>query len=93
MKKTSAGYRAAAKPVREAIKKRSQRPRLTGERLDGLLDVAADVFTAEGFTAASTNEIARRAGASKLSIYSRYPTKADLLSRFWNIVWTGFFRR
>lgn len=79
MKKTSAKGRPSAKRVAETTKPRSQpRPRLTGERLDLLLDAAADVFTAQGFDAASTNEIARRASASKLSIYSRYPTKADL---------------
>lgn len=54
------------------------RPRLAGERLDELLDIAAAVFIADGFQAASTNVIARRAGASKTSLYSRFATKEDL---------------
>ena len=55
-----------------------RRPRLTGERLNELLDIAAEVFIADGFQGASTNVIAQRAGASKTSLYSRFPTKEDL---------------
>ena len=40
--------------------------------------MAAEVFIAEGFAAASTNEMARRARASKTTFYSRFPTKEDL---------------
>jgi TetR/AcrR family transcriptional regulator of autoinduction and epiphytic fitness len=54
------------------------RPRLVGERLEALLDIAAEVFIADGFQAASTNVIAQRAGASKASLYLRFPTKEDL---------------
>jgi TetR/AcrR family transcriptional regulator, mexJK operon transcriptional repressor len=62
----------------EQVKQTRRRPRLAGGRLDELLDVAAEVFIADGFQGASTNVIAQRAGASKGSLYSRFPTKEDL---------------
>ncbi len=64
-------------PIKTDTERRA-RPRLVGERLDELLDIAAEVFIADGFQAASTNVIAQRAGASKASLYSRFPTKEDL---------------
>ena len=57
---------------------RAIRTRLDDERLGELLDVAAEVFIREGFSAASTNEIARRANSSKTTFYSRFPTKEKL---------------
>jgi TetR/AcrR family transcriptional regulator, mexJK operon transcriptional repressor len=58
--------------------RRPIRPRMDDERLGELLDVATEVFTREGFAAASTNEIARRANSSKTTFYSRFPTKEKL---------------
>ncbi len=57
---------------------RQGRPRLETKRLRELLEVAAEVFIAQGFESASTNEIARRANASKTTFYSRFPTKEIL---------------
>jgi TetR/AcrR family transcriptional regulator, mexJK operon transcriptional repressor len=57
---------------------RQRRPRLEGERLNELLDIAAELFISDGFQSASTNVIAQRASASKASLYSRFPTKEDL---------------
>jgi TetR/AcrR family transcriptional regulator, mexJK operon transcriptional repressor len=54
--------------------------RLEKERLENLLDVAEEVFIAEGFSAASTSEMARRANCSKATLYSRFPAKEDLLT-------------
>jgi TetR/AcrR family transcriptional regulator, mexJK operon transcriptional repressor len=54
------------------------RKRLEDDRLEELLDIAAEIFLAEGFKGASTNAIARRANASKATFYSRFPTKEDL---------------
>ena len=51
------------------------RPKLIQD--DELLAVAREVFIEKGI-AASTREIARRAGISEAVIYQRYPTKADL---------------
>lgn len=51
------------------------RPRLARERRDQLLDIATDGFISAGFQVASTNVIAQCAGASKASLYARFPTK------------------
>lgn len=48
------------------------------DRLDYLLDVAAELFLEKGFEGTSVGEIANRAKASKGTFYSRYPTKEDL---------------
>jgi TetR/AcrR family transcriptional repressor of mexJK operon len=58
------------------------RPRL-GEadgRINHLLDAATEVFLERGFAGASTREIARRAGASKETLYQRFPSKASLFA-------------
>lgn len=44
-----------------------------------LLQAAAEVFAERGYDKAGVAEIARRAGATTGAIYSRYPSKADLL--------------
>ena len=51
------------------------RPKLIQD--DELLTVAREVFVEKGF-AASTREIARRAGISEAVIYQRHPHKVDL---------------
>jgi AcrR family transcriptional regulator len=48
--------------------------------MEKLFDTAAAVFLEHGFENANVSEIAARAGASKGTIYSRYPTKADLFA-------------
>jgi AcrR family transcriptional regulator len=45
-----------------------------------LLDVATEVFLEQGYKGASMSEIARRAGASKQTLYARYPSKAELFA-------------
>jgi TetR/AcrR family transcriptional repressor of mexJK operon len=55
-----------------------RRKRLQDEQIAELLDIAAEVFIADGFVAASTNKIARLANASKTTFYSRFATKEDL---------------
>ena len=69
------------------------RVRLDEERLTELLDVAAEVFIAEGFSAASTNEIARRANSSKTTFYSRFPTKEQLFLAVLERRMTSIFER
>ena len=49
-------------------------------REEHLLDVATEVFLGKGFKGASMIEIARRAGASKQTLYARYPSKAELFA-------------
>jgi AcrR family transcriptional regulator len=49
-------------------------------RAENLLGVATEVFLEQGFKGASMSEIARRAGASKQTLYARYPSKAVLFA-------------
>jgi TetR/AcrR family transcriptional regulator, mexJK operon transcriptional repressor len=74
-------------------KPRAIRTRLDEERLKELLDVAAEVFISEGFSAASTNEIARRANSSKTTFYSRFPTKQQLFLAVIERRMTGIFQQ
>lgn len=58
----------------------AKRPRMVDARLSGLLEAAADIFLEQGFDKANFNAICKRAGASKASLYSRYPTKELLFT-------------
>lgn len=60
--------------------RRAGRPlaREAAARQQDLLNRATEVFLEYGYANASVAEIARRAGASKRTIYARYRTKADL---------------
>jgi TetR/AcrR family transcriptional regulator, mexJK operon transcriptional repressor len=76
-------FRMRKKDAKPDVKKlkaapATRRKRLADDRIAELLDIAAEVFIADGFAAASTNEMARRANASKTTFYSRFPTKKDL---------------
>src|SRR5258708_16457763 len=82
--------------VKTTSNRRRPRPiraRLDEERLTELLDVATEVFVSEGFSAASTNEIARRANSSKTAFYSRFPTKEQLFLAVIERRMTGIFRQ
>jgi AcrR family transcriptional regulator len=50
----------------------------TAELPDRLLDAAHRVFDREGFSAATMEEVAREAGASTKTLYSRYANKGEL---------------
>ena len=73
---------AARKPGEGNVKKRPGpgRPAAceVAWRREHLLDTAAEVFLEHGFENAKVEEIAVRAGASKNTLYSLYPTKAEL---------------
>ena len=65
------------------VKKRGPgRPRADERDLrnEAILEAATAVFLEQGFARASTDEIANRAGASKQTIYSLYPSKAELFA-------------
>lgn len=47
-------------------------------RIEQILNAAADLFLQEGFDGASVAAIAKLAGASKETLYSRFPTKKEL---------------
>ncbi len=62
--------------------KRPGRPKLgeAEDRIEAILDAATEVILERGFAGASTREIAKRAGASKETLYQRFPTKASLFA-------------
>jgi TetR/AcrR family transcriptional repressor of mexJK operon len=78
-------------PMTQQARSHPIRNRLDGDRLTEILDIAAEVFVAEGFSAASTNEIARRANSSKTTFYSRFPTKEHLFIAVIERRMTGMF--
>lgn len=47
-------------------------------RVESLLDVAGEVFMERGYEGTSLDEITRRAGASKQTLYARFSSKSDL---------------
>jgi TetR/AcrR family transcriptional regulator, mexJK operon transcriptional repressor len=51
-----------------------------GPREERLLDIATQVFLEAGFKRASMADIAERAGASKQTLYARYPSKSALFA-------------
>ncbi|WP_432119983.1 TetR family transcriptional regulator [Streptomyces sp. bgisy032] len=67
------------KPAGEAARTAEERPRrrqARGERrIAQLLEAAAAVFCTTGYTAASTNAIAREAGVSPGTLYQFFPNK------------------
>jgi len=76
----------AVKPEIAAEPRRARgRPRIAdlAELEARLLRVARQIFIANGYGAASMNEITKAARVSKGTIYSRFPSKAEL---FWAIV-------
>ncbi len=56
------------------------RPPLDEAERGRILEATAAVFLEKGFARASTGEIARRARTSKQTLYSLFPTKADLFA-------------
>jgi TetR/AcrR family transcriptional repressor of mexJK operon len=63
-----------------ATKASTKRPRIADARLSDLMAAAADVFIEQGFDNASLKEISKRAGASKATLYARYPNKEALFT-------------
>lgn len=53
----------------------------TGRKFDQVLQGAREVFMADGFSAASVDDIARAAGVSKATLYSYFLTSGYCLSR------------
>jgi AcrR family transcriptional regulator len=51
----------------------------TAELPDRLLDAAFVLFTEHGFAGATMDQIAKRAGASTKTLYSRYDNKSEIL--------------
>jgi AcrR family transcriptional regulator len=66
-----------ANAIDDAPPRRTGRPRLAdAEALAGrIVDVATALFLTEGYGATSIEEVARQAGVSKRTFYSRFPDK------------------
>ena len=65
--------------VQSAIKPRRQpRQARSRERVDRILDAAAQLLLEEGYDAVKTNHIARRAGVSIGSIYQFFPNRVAI---------------
>ncbi|WP_232017867.1 TetR/AcrR family transcriptional regulator [Cereibacter sphaeroides] len=79
-KMVSNGPKSDDNPVRKSP--RPGRPSLKeAERISrAVLNEARSLFIANGYDRTSMDEIAARSGVSKRTIYSRYGSKADLLS-------------
>ncbi|TQK44688.1 TetR family transcriptional regulator [Streptomyces sp. SLBN-118] len=68
--------RAGTTTAEDAPAAKPRRRQARGERrIAQLLDAAASVFCASGYTAASTNAIAREAGVSPGTLYQFFPNK------------------
>ena len=78
---------------KELTAQSQKRPRMVDDRLAVLLDSAADVFIEQGFDRANFNAICKRAGASKASLYSRYPTKEVLFEAVIHLRLTRVFAK
>lgn len=69
-----------ARPTRPQSKPRAPRgrPPLSAEQRRRILAATASVFLEKGYARANTSAIARRARASKQTLYALFPTKAGL---------------
>jgi len=65
-------------PAKNTHPMRRGRPPLDEAERKRILEATASVFLEKGYESASTNEIAKRAQTSKQTLYSLFPTKADL---------------
>jgi len=61
-------------------KRNPGRPPLGDSGRKRILEATAAVFLQKGYARAATNEIARRARTSKQTLYTLFPTKADLFA-------------
>jgi AcrR family transcriptional regulator len=69
----------AAPPARRAKSEpQPQRKRRKETRPQELLEAALELFVQKGFAATRAEEVARRAGVSKGTLYLYYPSKEDL---------------
>ncbi len=54
------------------------------EYLNRIIRSAQDIFAEKGFQTTSVDEIAKRAGVTKRTLYSYFPSKLDLYSRMYD---------
>ena len=61
----------------EAMTKRTGRPK-SSEKHEAIIEAAGKCFLEQGLAATSMDEVARRAGVSKQTVYSHFQSKEDL---------------
>ena len=71
-----------SKPHAPGKKRGAGRPREQerAQHHEAILDTATAVFLEEGYSGARMSEIAARAGASKATLYARFPSKSTLFA-------------
>jgi AcrR family transcriptional regulator len=74
---TKAAKQSAGK-ARRSVREREGRTARKGERRDAILAAALDEFSAQGFAAARLDDVARRAGVAKGTIYLYFRDKEAL---------------
>jgi AcrR family transcriptional regulator len=74
---TKAAKQSAGK-ARRSVREREGRTARKGERRDAILAAALDEFSAQGFAAARLDDVARRAGVAKGTIYLYFRDKDAL---------------
>jgi AcrR family transcriptional regulator len=74
---TKAAKRSAGK-ARRSVREREGRTARKGERRDVILAAALDEFSAQGFAAARLDDVAKRAGVAKGTIYLYFRDKEAL---------------
>jgi AcrR family transcriptional regulator len=74
---TKAAKRSAGK-ARRSVREREGRTARKGERRDAILAAALDEFSAQGFAAARLDDVAKRAGVAKGTIYLYFRDKEAL---------------
>ena len=87
MKRSAAGSEGGKVPRGRPLRDEAEHYR------ERILDATTAVFLEKGFEGASTNEIARRAQTSKQTLYTLFPTKADLFVGVMNAHMEQLFSR
>src|SRR5688572_13864810 len=73
-----AGGPAATKPKSPATKLPANRAERTAERRAAIVEAALDEFIARGFTATRLDDVAKRAGVAKGTIYLHFKDKESM---------------
>jgi len=70
----------------------SPKPDVSEERKDQIMNAAEDVFTQKGFSNARMDDIAKKTGLSKGTLYLYYKSKDDLIIAILNRIFQREFR-
>jgi AcrR family transcriptional regulator len=82
--------KSAAKPAAKPAKPHSVREARSAARREAILSAALDIFSAHGFAAARLDDIAKRAGVAKGTIYLYFADKETLFQELVRSMLTPF---